>query len=66
MTDPGVLQEANPHFGPVHLLSFAFIGGGLILISVAWKVLYEAQRRHGIRWRPPVPTLNSRGGARPP
>jgi protein-S-isoprenylcysteine O-methyltransferase Ste14 len=37
--------EANPHFGPFHLLSFAFIGGGFILISNAWRVLYEAQRR---------------------
>jgi protein-S-isoprenylcysteine O-methyltransferase Ste14 len=37
--------KANPHFGPFHLLSFAFIGGGFILISYAWSVLYEAQRR---------------------
>jgi len=36
--------QANPHFGPFHLLSFAFIGGGFILISAAWRVLYEAQR----------------------
>lgn len=36
--------KANPHFGPFHLLSFAFIGGGFILISAAWRVLYEAQR----------------------
>jgi len=37
--------KANPHFGPFHLLSFAFIGGGFILIARAWKVLYEAQRQ---------------------
>jgi methanethiol S-methyltransferase len=37
--------EANPHFGPFHLLSFAFIGGGFLLISTAWRVLYAAQRR---------------------
>jgi methanethiol S-methyltransferase len=37
--------KANPHFGPFHLLSFAFIGGGFILISNAWSVLYQAQRR---------------------
>ncbi|WP_029030682.1 methyltransferase family protein [Salinarimonas rosea] len=37
--------EANPHLGPFHLLSFAFVGGGFVLISTAWKVLYEAQRR---------------------
>jgi protein-S-isoprenylcysteine O-methyltransferase Ste14 len=36
--------KANPHFGPFHLLSFAFIGGGFVLISAGWKVLYEAQR----------------------
>ncbi len=38
--------QANPHFGPFHLLSFAFIGGGFILISKAWRVLYEAHQ-HG-------------------
>jgi protein-S-isoprenylcysteine O-methyltransferase Ste14 len=36
--------KANPHFGPFHLLSFVFIGGGFVLISAAWKVLYEAQK----------------------
>lgn len=40
--------RANPHAGPFHLLSFAFIGGGFVLISGAWKVLYEAQRDHTI------------------
>ena len=38
--------KANPHFGPFHLLSFAFIGGGFILISAAWRVLYAAQQQH--------------------
>lgn len=37
--------KANPHFGPFHLLSFAFIGGGFLLISAAWNVLYQAQQR---------------------
>jgi protein-S-isoprenylcysteine O-methyltransferase Ste14 len=37
--------KANPHFGPFHLLSFGLIGGGFILISNAWSLLYEAQRR---------------------
>lgn len=36
--------EANPHFGPFHLLSFLFIGGGFWLISAAWHVLYAAQK----------------------
>jgi protein-S-isoprenylcysteine O-methyltransferase Ste14 len=38
--------RANPHFGPFHLLSFGFIGGGFVLLSNAWKVLYAAQRTH--------------------
>jgi protein-S-isoprenylcysteine O-methyltransferase Ste14 len=38
--------KTNPHFGPFHLLSFAFIGGGFWLISAGWQVLYAAQRRH--------------------
>lgn len=38
--------KANPHFGPFHLLSFAFIGGGFILLSNAWRVLYAAQKIH--------------------
>jgi protein-S-isoprenylcysteine O-methyltransferase Ste14 len=38
--------KANPHMGPFHLLSFAFIGGGFMVISAGWKVLFEAQRHH--------------------
>jgi protein-S-isoprenylcysteine O-methyltransferase Ste14 len=38
--------RANPHFGPFHLASFALIGGGFILISAGWNVLYQAQRQH--------------------
>ena len=38
--------RTNPHFGPFHLLSFLFIGGGFILISAGWNKLYQAQRQH--------------------
>jgi protein-S-isoprenylcysteine O-methyltransferase Ste14 len=40
--------KTNPHMGPFHLLSFAFIFGGFGVISAGWKVLYEAQRRHAL------------------
>jgi methanethiol S-methyltransferase len=36
--------KSNPHFGPFHLLSTIFIGGGFWLLASAWQVLYEAQR----------------------
>ena len=38
--------KANPHFGPFHILSFVFIGGGFILISSGWNVLYKSQKSH--------------------
>jgi len=40
--------EGDPHADPLHLLSFVFIGGGFVLLSSAWKVLYLAQRGHGL------------------
>jgi protein-S-isoprenylcysteine O-methyltransferase Ste14 len=36
--------KINPHFDPLHILSNVLIFGGFILLSAAWKVLYEAQQ----------------------
>lgn len=36
----------NPHFGPFHLASYLFIGGGFILLADAWKIIYKAQKEH--------------------
>lgn len=38
--------RTNPHFGPFHIASFLFIGGGFWLLATAWPVLYRAQKRH--------------------
>jgi protein-S-isoprenylcysteine O-methyltransferase Ste14 len=38
--------KGDAHFSPLHILSNAFIFGGFILLSSAWKVLYLAQRSH--------------------
>ena len=40
--------KTNPHAGPFHILSFFLIGAGFLLISVAWKVLYEAQEARSL------------------
>lgn len=39
-------QHGNPHMGVMHLLSFAFIFAGFLLLSRSWHVLYHAQRAH--------------------
>jgi protein-S-isoprenylcysteine O-methyltransferase Ste14 len=38
--------RGNPHFGPFHIASNILIGMGFWLLASAWKVLYEAQRKH--------------------
>ncbi|MBB4366225.1 protein-S-isoprenylcysteine O-methyltransferase Ste14 [Bradyrhizobium sp. CIR48] len=40
--------KANPRAGPFHILSFIFIGAGFILISAAWRVLYDAQQTRSL------------------
>ena len=48
--DAGHLPETllgytgDPHTSPLHLLSYAVIFGGFILLASAWNVLYKAQR----------------------
>lgn len=36
--------KSNPHFGLFHMLSLFFIGGGFLVLSMAWNELYYAQR----------------------
>jgi methanethiol S-methyltransferase len=36
--------KGDPHLNPIHILSYVVIGGGFILLSSAWDVLYKAQR----------------------
>jgi protein-S-isoprenylcysteine O-methyltransferase Ste14 len=36
--------RGDPHFDPLHLASFALIGGGFWLLAASWPVLYRAQR----------------------
>lgn len=38
--------KGDPHFSVFHILSFVFIGGGFVLLSSAWDVLYPAQKEH--------------------
>lgn len=38
--------KGDPHFSPLHILSYIFIGGGFLMLSSAWEKLYKAQRKH--------------------
>jgi methanethiol S-methyltransferase len=58
--DAGHLPEVllgwtgDPHFSPLHLLSYFFIFGGFVLLSAAWRVLFKAhQQRQLAEWNVP-------------
>lgn len=38
--------KGDPHFNPLHILSYIFIGGGFVMLSPAWEKLYKAQKKH--------------------
>lgn len=37
-------EKGDPHFGVLHIASYALLGFGFYLLSAAWNVLYHAQR----------------------
>lgn len=41
-------EKGDPHFGVLHIASYGLLAAGFILLSNAWRVLYRAQRRHGL------------------
>ncbi len=40
--------KGDPHFSPLHILSYILIGGGFIILSSAWEKLYKAQKEHSL------------------
>lgn len=41
-------EKGDPHFSPLHIASYVFLGFGFYLLSSAWNVLYHAKRRSGL------------------
>ena len=41
-------DKGDPHFSPLHIASYVFLGFGFYLLSAAWNVLYHAQQRHAL------------------
>ena len=39
-------EKGDPHFGPLHIASYVFLGFGFYLLASAWNVLYHAQRHN--------------------
>ena len=40
--------KVDPHFDPLHILSNVLIFSGFLVLASAWRVLYSAQRQHGL------------------
>jgi protein-S-isoprenylcysteine O-methyltransferase Ste14 len=40
--------KGDPHASPLHIASYVFLGFGFYLLSSAWHVLYQAQRRNAL------------------
>ena len=40
--------KGDPHFNILHIISYALIIGGLILLGKAWEVLYKAQKQQSL------------------
>ncbi len=41
-------EKGDPHFGVLHIASYVFLGFGFYLLSIAWNVLYHAQRHQSL------------------